>query len=754
MQDYQNIENSVIPYDQGEIEKVLKQMMYNRGITDVLYEGSNVSQLSSVISYVISSLNINTAINLQETLLPLATKRMNVLFGARQLGYEARPKVSYTYDLLLRAQLSEEFTIVDLDGNKIIDTQNNTPFDIDLIHNTKFDCGAYTYYYVGPTVKSFWNEISNAEITYLETTSPAESGYEEVYNKVYKHIEVKEGNIHTYNDDPTLSMNTATYQDDNGITKIKQDYLIPFKDVEEHGITTFLTYIDEFGEEREHELAQQTDQFLIDENMTQEENLYARAENIILGFPTIFFQMAGFGKALRKGTLIEIEVLISSGKEGEAIGRFNIDEDQFDSGYEVFEYSLLQKGLSEESSESIKENAIVYHNTANRAVTKYDFIAITKRNSLVKEAVAWGGEEEYPKEKGHIWITGIPATQERLVKFRKDSLVSRYEVKLGDPNRAQVEAPFTDYPNLSNWMLTDSSYEGDQHIKGQQEILVDSLDNYKMMTTEVHYRHPLYVDFDIDCDIVKYDVTKNPETINKGVFTEMLDYFGNYLEKFGSEYINSNLQRVLDRYLGFNSGITYNISVYGSLCREMVDVFNQNLASLETYECTTRTSQNVIKCSLAFPFESVFDTSMALSVLKPDLLPRIDTSLFNGSDNLIVKYDEFPTGPNINTNYMTTDIFLGDVYFGEYAVNRTTNSIDLTFVFAEHGITSLDSIFGAPVLDDDQQVVLDPYGNPTYKDTNYINFNIDYPHSVDTSTNIPFTKNTMPRLRNVSFLDN
>ncbi len=130
MQDYQNIENSVIPYDQGEIEKVLKQMMYNRGITDVLYEGSNVSQLSSVISYVISSLNINTAINLQETLLPLATKRMNVLFGARQLGYEARPKVSYTYDLLLRAQLSEEFTIVDLDGNSSL--FSNAIFNLDM----------------------------------------------------------------------------------------------------------------------------------------------------------------------------------------------------------------------------------------------------------------------------------------------------------------------------------------------------------------------------------------------------------------------------------------------------------------------------------------------------------------------------------------------------------------------------------------------------------------------------------------------
>ncbi|MCD6436183.1 MAG: hypothetical protein J7L15_07325 [Clostridiales bacterium] len=738
MQDYQNIENSVIPYSQPEIEKVLKQMLFDRGVTDVLYSGSNVSQLSSVISYVISSLNVNTAINLQETLLPLATKRMNILFGARQLGYEARPRVSYSYDLLLRAELNEAHTMIDLDGNQIIDTKSNQIFDLDLVHNTEFTCGAYTYYYTGPTIRSFWNEITNAEITYLETTSPQESGYSDVYDKVYKHIKVKEGKLYNYANDPVLSVNAETYQDSDGITRVKQDYLVPFKNVEEHGITVYLTYIDEYGEIREHEIANQTDQYLIDENMNQEDNLYARAENIILGFPSIFFQMGGFGKALRKGTLLEIEVLTSSGKDGEAIGRFEVDEDQFTTGFEVFEYSLVQKGLSEESSESIKENAMVYHNTANRAVTKYDFVAITKRHSIVKEATAWGGEEEKPKEKGHIWISGIPQGQEKLIKFRRDVDISKYEVKIGEPNSDAVEVPFSDYPNIDNWMLTDSFYTDEEYIKGQQEELTAHLDNYKMMTTEVHYRHPLYVDFDIDCDIVKYDVSKNTESINNGVFGEILNYFENYLEKFDSEYINSNLQRIIDRYLGFNSGITYNISVYGSLCRKMVDTFNQNLSELETYECPARTNRNVIKVSLAFPFESVFDMTMAVSVLKPDLLPRIDTLMFDGNNNLTVDYDGFDTGPNVNTNYMSTDMFLGGEYFGEYAVNRTTNSIDLTFVFTDTGITSLNNVFG----------------EGTSADKNYVNFNIDYPNSVDTSTNIPFTKNAIPRLRNVTFLDN
>ncbi len=88
---------SVLPYDQGEIEAVMKKLLYEYGITDVMYPGSNISQLSAVVSYAIASLNINTAINLQETLLPLATKRSNILFGARQLGYEPKQKKSYIY---------------------------------------------------------------------------------------------------------------------------------------------------------------------------------------------------------------------------------------------------------------------------------------------------------------------------------------------------------------------------------------------------------------------------------------------------------------------------------------------------------------------------------------------------------------------------------------------------------------------------------------------------------------------------------
>lgn len=736
MNSYSNVENSVIPYGVEEIDKVLKQMLHEKGITDVLYEGSNVSQLSSVISYIIGTLQINTAANLQETLLPLATKRMNVLFGARQLGYEASQRISYTYDLLLKAEYDEDD--IGPDGDYRSGTTERT---IPLNHNTEFVCGEYNYYYVGPTIPDFWI-VSNALITDADAVQPQ---YQGSYDAVYKTITVKEGQIHNWETDDLLRINAEEYNDENGNRQIKQHYLLPYKNVEENGIIVYTTYVDENGILREREQRFKTDQYLIDENMNIDNNLYTRVQNIILGMPEIFFELGGFGTPIRRGTLIEVELLTSNGTEGEAIGKFKVNQDEINVGFDVVSYTLNTKGQTEESIDSIKENALVYHNTANRAVTRYDFIAILKRHPLVKEGHAWGGEEEKPKEKGHIWISAIPATQTKLYKYFKSGTTQTFDLQIGQPNYNPAEAPFEYMPNLTNWYMTPDTIEnGEVVVKGQQTILKEHFDPYKMMTMEMHYRHPLYVDFDFECDIVKYDVSRSTEDINKSVFGVLKNYFENDIEKFDVEYINSNLQRVLDKYLTFNSGIAYNIKVQGALCREMIDEFNLNLKYLETFECPVRPNRRVIKCSLAFPFENIFKDDLAVSKLDTNLVPRIDTEFFGASSlPLTVEYDNLTAGgPNINTDYMTCDIYYGDRLFGEYAVNRHTNSIDLTFEFApdyddgKHYITP-DEVFGM-----------------LGTDTSYMYFDIVYPYSTPKSTSIPFTKNTIPRLRTVSFIDN
>jgi hypothetical protein len=259
---------STIPYDQREIEAVMRKILYENGISDVLYEGSNISQLTSVVSYVIGSLNVNTAINIQETLLPLATKRMNALFGARQLGYEPYAKKGFKYKLTLTQLMDQSKT----DANGEVDYTDTTPVQINLLQNTAFVSGNKTYYYKGPTIDGFFN-FSNFDIQYKNDSSifPDPSIF-------YKEIEVTEGTLNRYQDDPTLQFVVRDYPDEDGYNKPKQDYLIPYHDVEDDGLQVFVETID-YAQPPLNGVRditrierKKSDTFLIDESFSQDKN--------------------------------------------------------------------------------------------------------------------------------------------------------------------------------------------------------------------------------------------------------------------------------------------------------------------------------------------------------------------------------------------------------------------------------------------------------------------------------------------------
>ena len=86
-----------VPFSFDELYEEARKLFGNAGFD--VSDGSNTSQLAAVMSYLISALNTNTAININETLLPYATKRKNILQDARVLGYEAKHKTSFQYRL-------------------------------------------------------------------------------------------------------------------------------------------------------------------------------------------------------------------------------------------------------------------------------------------------------------------------------------------------------------------------------------------------------------------------------------------------------------------------------------------------------------------------------------------------------------------------------------------------------------------------------------------------------------------------------
>jgi len=697
--DYKNIKASLIPYDQNEIETVMKQLLLKNGVEDVRYPGSNISQLTSVIAYAISSLNVNTAINMQETILPLASKRMNVLMGARELGYEPSQQLSYKYKATIKPEFSKDPAVMIPDPNDptktVVDTSNDTfKFDYSIETYTEFVNGDYRYWYTGPRVTV--RDISNFDIQHINSSQGKPK------DEVLLDIELIEGVLTTSNQSNELQINAIDYQED-GILKTKQDYLVPFKNLEENeGIRVFLTYIDKFGATVVREPWTKSEQFLVDDSLDYNKNKFVRMHNIILNYPAVFFEFAGLGKGIRSKTIIEVDVLESSGAAGQAKGEFVVKDPRASEVFGVLEYVLVQAGSHEETMSSIKENAIVFHNTGNRAVTRLDYIAISRRHGLVSQGDAWGGEEETPKVKGEIWLSCTPENQTRPVKESFTQGKQIFEVETGSTSQDKKD-DIDKNRNWRNWYLTDP----------EQKELLKYVDVYKIMTMGLNYRHPLYIDFEYDMKIVKYDMHKTPEETNKQLFDVMNSYFQNKIENFESEYLDSNTQRILDTALEYKSGVNYSLKLYGVLNDKMLDPYY---------------SKRLI-VNLAWPFENILPNGISadLDITK---IPKIDTTSF-GKVQKALTVDYNGLIGKIGT-VRETEIKLDGTKVGTYRINILKNVIELDFIM-------------------DAKNLKDFFGDASKGLTDYARFEIVYPPYDNNIVNADFAKNVAPRLKKVQF---
>jgi hypothetical protein len=95
----------------------------------------------------------------------------------------------------------------------------------------------------------------------------------------------------------------------------------------------------------------------------------------------------------------------------------------------------------------------------------------------------WAYLDEFPPE----YFKNIKYTEEILPPNQQNET---YELLIGNPG--------LDESNFYNWY---QSPEDIQSIK-------DYLSPYKIITMQLHCRYPLYVDFDLEVDIVKYDLTQ------------------------------------------------------------------------------------------------------------------------------------------------------------------------------------------------------------------------------------------------------
>lgn len=657
-----------IPFNFDEVYAHIEKKFEEKGYDTE--EGSNAMQLVTAMAYMTSMLNANTASNVNETILTLSRKRKMALYDARVLGYEVSHIQSYRYNLTLEFSEAGTYRINKYD---------------------EFTSGDKTYYYMGNTTDSF---------TVTEG------------NPVTQIIEVVEGERKSYEDEDTLRVVIENEYDTVNEVWYPQYFVdLPFRNIEEDGIEVFLTYYNEDGDFFQKEEWTKTNQYMIDSDSTLDKE-FVRLDDIEYGTSRIYFKIGDIGRNLRVGTIVEMNALISSGEEGE-ITSMPVPSTL---NATVTEYELVVQGAGEEDIESIKKNAPLFNNTANRVVTKSDYLAFCNRQTSVKYTDAWDGQDEYPGRPGYVWLSFVPSTAIR---------------EFSDTDNPGYTWNLNNYYNLENWYIEDSE------VSNIEDILSD----YKIPTLRYKYRNPTYMDFDYDIKIARYNIKTSETDINEEIFNLIDNYFvkgdtesGSPAETFDFEYFQSNLIKRIDKSLtdvmGFD--ITLNTSIN----------LNERLVNTETFDVGDTPNKEII-FHLDFPYETLFDINddVIFSVI-PDLttenfissrtLYLDETSISRDTANEITSIDV-----KLSSDGQPNDPLNDDVIGQMRIFNQSTADIEVRLY-----ITSIDgySVGIDPTLLEFPEVIVPgvDYG---------LKLNVKYP-----SSNISFLRNTIPRLKTVNFI--
>ena len=565
----------IVPYTFDDIYNDISANFAAQGYDTA--PGSNVSQLVTSMSYAISMLNANTAMNINEMILSYANRRENVLTTARNLAYEAKHKVSYVYNLTLKSKT----------GTFIIPKY------------TVFGQNGTEYVYTGKQLEIYGDPGDTLRIN------------------------VKEGHIYKYTDSETLHVFIGKVQDPAG-NIVPQYYIdIPFINIEEDGIEVLCTYMDEYGVLHEKEQWEQASSLHIEVDQDEDVRQFFRIDNIEYGTPRIYFRYSGIGKPLQLGTEVFINVLESSGSKGEMdlndVNSITCPDDDIS----VISADLVSAGSDEETNEDIKVNAPKLHNASNRLVVASDYIAACKRDQRVKNCVVWGGEDEFPKAPGHIWFSFLPpgthqfSHNDSYTTWTRDNV--SFEWDYGAKDKTEQEAKRAEYYRLN--YIPDQSvkspYRNDDGSVAMPGIW-DRLDPLKIPTLVYHHRAPIYCEFNYEIEIAKYLAYDSKSSMHSDMFDIIDSTFsgiGDELqyEDFNVEYFNSNIIKRVDERATDLSG--FNMTLSTRL------ILNERCLAMENPEPEYKD----IYIPLAVPFEKYFDKGGYLLI---DRLPNIDTADF------------------------------------------------------------------------------------------------------------------------------
>lgn len=668
----------VVPTTYSDIKTSISNILTTKGY-DASYEGSNASILTDVLSYTASMLNLNTSFNTSEMLLTTASQEKNVRYLARQLGFEGQNIVSYQYSVTLECVIDSTLSVTDTS------TRNYT-----IPKYAQFTSGSNNYYVISEPEPLI---LSNLDITLAAS------------NPYYVTVTVKEGTLYLASDSSTSDILNQVVQTDASGNVI--NYIdIPLTNVEDDGVEVLLTYVDNKGNEVVNESWAKADQFLLDTD-TNMQKRFIRIEDIDYGTPRLYFRLADIGTTLQPNTLVTMNVITSSGIAGIANGNMSVPGTL--PNFTFVSQTMLVTGQAKEDMESVRTNAPLFHNSANRAVTKYDYIAICNRHAVVKYTQVWGGDEEIPINLGYVYISCVPQQRYNNRTFNYTATNGLFQLALQDDSVSN----FIPSTELSSTVVDNSGNIVNPGI-------FDVLNNYKIITLQLLYRQPVYINFDYVIDILLYNSTLSREQTQTNVQKSISDYFSTDIEIGESTYFHSNIIKRIDTIITDTSGLNCSLTTSISLYKQNINTERSNTAEK----------------SITFFLGDPFETYIVGTGLAEDILPLITTNTTYGLltvDFSSVTYSDGATTPD-KADWMYFPITLNGIVCGRYYVQLALKKyirLDL-YVKGTYG-TVVDPIWVTTNLTEDMFTTV---------------FNIALVYA---NNNFTVARNTFPRLTSMKF---
>ena len=457
----------------------------NSNFTDFDFEGSNMSVLIDILAYntYISAFNSNMVVN--ESFLDSATLRENVVSLARNIGYVPRSRKSAEAIINFDYKFNGNSNSVKLrKGLVCVGAKNNTSYTFSIPEDI--------------TVSSPIDTGSNILVNPPRTAE-------------FRNITVYQG---------TLLKKFFTVN-----ASLDQKFLLDNSFIDTASIRVFVR---KSGSSSGLEYSK-VDNII---NLNAKSNIYLIQEVKDEKYELIFGDGL-FGKKLDNGDVIEVNYIITDGKDGNDGKFFSFSGDAVDDADSPLASSITPtistiqtaKGGGEiEDIDSIKYIAPRVYSSQYRAVTARDYEGIIQSVFPDAESVSViGGEELDPPEFGTVVLSVKPRNSTYLSDFTKVQILDRLK-----------------------------SYS----IAGINQRIVDLKILYIELDTSVYFNSNIYSDID-------------------GLRTQVSNSLTNYgkstnLNAFGGRFKYSDALKVID---GTNNAITSNITRL-ILRRDLKPVFN------------------------------------------------------------------------------------------------------------------------------------------------------------------------------------